>query len=149
VEQCIGCEHLAKRHEELHATVQKQGEQLDKHDHKLSAIDNVNTNTNSSIESIRKDIASLNKLYEQQVAWQTAHEKAEIAKMEEIKSTMSAGHKEILEVLAPIKKETDKNSKFIMKSIYAFSGASGLAYGAYWLHSKGLVIVAIPGGAGG
>lgn len=146
--ECKGCEHLTKRHEELHDTVREHATKIEAHGHKIDALRNANINTGNSIQGIEKTIKELTALYERQEQRLTDYEKQGAIQMQGIKDDIKDVKDSLLEALAPVKEMTDKNSSFIMKTVYMCSGGLALAYGAWWLHKNGFIFVALGGSNG-
>jgi phenylalanyl-tRNA synthetase alpha subunit len=124
----------------------------DLHSHVLTTIAEINslksttTNFHNSMETIKTTMKEGFAKQEQQLI---QHKKEESVETEALKKTIETVETNILKALAPVKKMTDKNSSFITKMVYMVSGGLAIAYGLWWLHKNGLVIVAIPGGTGG
>lgn len=134
--ECNGCKHLSARHEELRETVKEYGRVQEAHGHKIDALRSAQSNTGRSIETINERISELLNKF-------ATHEQQESVKIEGLKKLIQNVKEEVLAAIKPIKVDTDKNSFFIFKVVYAISviGATlgAIAWLMSWLNSHGLL----------
>jgi phenylalanyl-tRNA synthetase alpha subunit len=117
-----------------------------KHSQDINSLKSTTRNIGDSMETIKTTMKEGFAKQEQQLI---QHKKEESVETEALKKTIETVETNILNAFAPIKDLTNKNSSFITKMVYTVSGGLAIAYGLWWLHKNGLVIVAIPGGTGG
>jgi methylthioribose-1-phosphate isomerase len=149
-EECKECKDTRKivsgMKDELHGHILTTSTKLDKHAQDINSLQSTTSNTYRTIEDMQ---TTMKEGFKKQGQRLTAHEEADSIEMEGLKKDFKAGIDTVLEAfkteLKPVKEMTDKNSSFIYKLTVRATTLVAVIGGGWWLHSKGLMIISLPG----